>query len=127
MTKLNQDIAFHLPTPRKGIETRMVAVAMTLTISGFTYLLPARGLKHCVPRKLTGTGQGFTYLLPARGLKLVVNFFAARSPSAFHLPTPRKGIETRARCEQVVPLPKGFTYLLPARGLKQRKARSPKR
>ena len=60
---------FHLPTPRKGIETA-AAPAVLPSSAGFTYLLPARGLKRPVIRECAARGySGFTYLLPARGLK----------------------------------------------------------
>ena len=36
---------FHLPTPRKGIETSLKA-STNISLDCFTYLLPARGLKH---------------------------------------------------------------------------------
>ena len=71
---------------------------MATIFSSFTYLLPARGLKLYYLRSHGSDLLSFTYLLPARGLKHIKFHRAgAKLMRVFHLPTPRKGIETRQR------------------------------
>ena len=64
------------------------------TLACFIYLLPARGLKRNGGNGGDGLVNCFIYLLPARGLKPDGITPNLGREEVFHLPTPRKGIET---------------------------------
>ena len=89
-------LQFHLPTPRKGIETNFTAIAFTPQVdSPFHLPTPRKGIETLSnPKSPYKSSECFTYLLPARGLKLPSHYSA---------------LSTSQGC---------FTYLLPARGLK---------
>ncbi len=111
-------VGFHLPIPRKGMETLLINPT---TPSHLTFHLP-------IPRKGMETHNSssshsslslvsLTYSPQGDGNVLYDTLLAA-APE-FHLPIPRKGMETvnmfswnsnRSHC---------FTYLFPARGWKR--------